>query len=100
MGIWFDITRAATIFNILLLVVLASVWARNYLQLRSKLTVGLSMFAVLLLAENALKLYFYMVHPLLAGWFLKLPELHHIAFMLLALFEFGALVFLVWVTWE
>lgn len=100
MGLWFDITRAATVLNILLLVVLASVWARNYLQLRSKLTIGLSMFAVLLLAENALKLYFYMLHPLLAGWFIELPELHHIAFMLLGLFEFGALVFLLWVTWE
>lgn len=100
MGLWFDITRTATVLNIGLLVILATVWTRNYMEFRSKLTLGLSMFAVLLIAENALKLYFYMLHPLLAGWFLELPELHHTAFMLLALFEFGAIAFLLWVTWD
>lgn len=100
MGLWFDITRVATVLDILLLVVLGSVWARNYLRLRSKLTIGLSMFALLLLGENLLKLYFYMLHPMLSGWFLKLPEFHHLAFMSLALFQFLALVFLLWVTWD
>lgn len=100
MGLWFDITRVATALDILLLVVLGSVWARNYLRFRSKLTIGLSMFAFLLLGENVLKLYFYMLHPMLSDWFYELSTIHHLAFMSLALFEFGALVFLLWVTWD
>lgn len=100
MGLWFTITWVVTILNILLLAGLAYVWGRNYVELHSKLTIGLLVFALLMLGENLLELYFYMMDPMLSGWFFKLPAFHHIAFMSLTLFQFGALVFLSWVTWD
>ena len=54
MGVWLNAASVATALNIVLLLVLGSVWVRNYLEFRSKHTLGLSVFAALLLAENLL----------------------------------------------
>jgi hypothetical protein len=101
MGLWIDVARVATALNVLLLVGLSYVWARNYWRFRSKHTLGLSVFAVLLLAENVLALYFYLVHRILSVWFATaVPPIAWRAMMALHVLELGALVFLAWVTWD
>ncbi|MFC4544433.1 hypothetical protein ACFO5R_21110 [Halosolutus amylolyticus] len=45
--------------NIVLLLVLGSVWVRNYLEFRTPLTLGLLGFAAILLLENLVALSFF-----------------------------------------
>ena len=98
---WIDLARAAVGLNILLLAALVYVWGRNYLQLRSKHTLGLLLFAVLLLGENAFALYFYLLDPLLSQWFSNVvPDPAWQAMILLHVFELVALTALTWVTWD
>ncbi len=59
MGIWIDIARVSTALNVVLLLGLSYVWLDNYRQFRSKHTLGLSVFAILLLCQNALAVYIY-----------------------------------------
>lgn len=100
-GIWPTIARISVTLNVLLLLVLGGIWARNYWQFRSKHTLGLLVFSLLLLAENALALYYYMVDPTLAGWFATaVPAIAWRAMMLLHVLETIAILFLVWVTWD
>lgn len=100
-GIWPTIARGSVTLNVLLLAVLGGIWARNYWQFRSKHTLGLFVFSLLLLAENALALYYYMIDPTLAGWFATaVPAIAWRAMMLLHVLETLALLFLVWITWD
>ena len=100
MGLWIDVTRAAAGLNVLLLLGLSYVWATNYLEFRSKHTLGLLVFGLLLLAENAMALYFFMLDPLLSAWFASdaMYEVAGNAMMLLRVLETVALCFLGWVT--
>lgn len=100
MGLWFGVTQAATALNVVLLVGLGSVWARNYRRFRSKHTLGLTVFAMLMLTENGLALYFYLMDPTLSLWFPRIPEPHQFAIMLLRVLITAALIFLAWVTWD
>ena len=100
MGLWFELTRAATVVNVALLVGLGTVWVRNYRRFRSKHTLGLAVFAGLMLAENGLALYFFTMHPQLSAWYPRTPEPSQIAMMFLRVLTTGALVFLAWVTWD
>lgn len=101
MGLWLDITRVAAGFNVAVLAALVVVWLRNYRQFHSKHTLGLSVFGALMLAENALALYFFTVDPTLSPWFnTAMPEPPEAAMMALRLVTSGALVFLAWVTWD
>ncbi|WP_066383150.1 hypothetical protein [Halalkalicoccus paucihalophilus] len=98
---WPTIAQVSVGANVLLLAVLGGIWARNYWQFRSKHTLGLLVFSVLLLAENALALYYYMVDPTLATWFATaVPAIAWRAMMLLHVLETVALLFLVWITWD
>lgn len=100
MALWLDVMRTATVLNIGLLVVLAFIWARNYLSIRSKHTLGLLIFAVFMLAHNALAIYFSTIHADLSRWYADVSELPQFAMMVLSVLQLGALVFLTWVTWE
>lgn len=101
MSIWIDVARISTAVNVVLLLALSFIWARNYFQIRSKHTLGLSIFAVLLLAENALALYYYLIDPTLSIWFATaVPPVAWRALMILHLLETTALAFLLWVTWD
>lgn len=100
MGLWFEITRVAAALNVVLLLGLGSVWVRNYYHFRSKHTLGLSVFAVLMLAENALALYYFTVDPMTSAWFPQTPEVPQVAMMVLRILMTVAFVFLVWVTWD
>ncbi|MDS0259064.1 hypothetical protein NDI56_06625 [Haloarcula sp. S1CR25-12] len=98
---WIDLARGAVTLNILLLGVLIYVWGRNYYTLRSKHTLGLLLFAGLLLGENAFALYFYSLDPLLTAWFSSsVPDPAWQAMIVLHGFETVALVVLAWITWD
>lgn len=100
MGLWFEITRVAAAINVVLLLGLGVVWVRNYYRFRSKHTLGLSVFAALMLVENSLALYYFTVDPMTSAWFPQTPEVPQIAMMLLRILTTAALVFLAWVTWD
>lgn len=100
MSLWFDVTRIATVLNIVLLLGLSYVWVRNYFRLRTKFTVGFLAFGTFLLADNAFAFYIYVLNPSTSGWFAGIPERYNVIIMLLALFQFGALLALAWVTFE
>ncbi|WP_336326179.1 hypothetical protein [Halovenus sp. HT40] len=101
MSLWFDVARLSAGINIVLLAALLSVWGRNYLDLRSKHALGLAMFAVFLLARNALSLYIYIVDPTLSAWFnSSVPNIVWRALMALHLLETVGLAVLVWITWD
>ena len=101
MSIWVDAARVATGANVLLLAALAYLWGRNYARLRSKHTLGLLLFSVFLLAENALTLYYYLLDPDLSVWFnTQVPVIVWQATMLLHVLQTIGLLFLTWVSWD
>lgn len=99
MSIWVDVARVATALNMVLLAALASVWARNYLKIRSKHTLGMLVFAALLFAENGFALYYYLIDPALSAWFsTAVPAVAWRAMLLFHALETLAIGFLAWVT--
>lgn len=100
MTVWADVTRAAMVVNVVLLLALCSVWVRNFRQIQSKHTLGLLLFGVLLLFENLLGLYYFAMHADLTAWFTGLPSPSATALMVLRLVETAAIAFLLWVTWD
>lgn len=100
MTVWADVSRVAMGVNVLLLLALCAVWARNYRQIRSKHTLGLLVFGVLLLGENALGLYLFLVHAQLTAWFSGLPQIAITSLLALRILETFAIAFLAWVTWD
>lgn len=71
MAIWLEIARGAAVVNVLLLLVLGSIWLRNYRQHGANHTLALLVVAGFLLFENGLWLFFYFVHPDYIGWFVN-----------------------------
>jgi hypothetical protein len=101
MSIWFDVARVTAGLNVLLLAVLLSVWGRNYLEFRSKHSLGLMVFAVLLLLENAVALYIYLLDPTLSVWFSSaVPAIAWRGMMSLHVLETVGVGFLVWITMD
>lgn len=99
MVIWLDIARAAAAVNLVLLFGLGSVWVRNYRQHGARHTLGLLVFAVFLLVENALWLFFYIFHPRFIGWFVNAGTDIQVGMSFLCGLELVALVVLVRITW-
>lgn len=93
MAIVLDVARAAAAVNVVLLVVLLRVWGRNYVMIRSKHTLGSLVFAVFLLAENLLALFYYLNPPQLSP-----PAVR--AMMYLQILELVGIAFLAYVTWD
>lgn len=100
MSLWLQVIWAAAAVNIVLLLGLSYVWGRNYSQFRSKHTLGLAAFGLVLLAENALALYLFLVHPGLSAWIAAQAPIAHFAMGGLRLLELVAIGFLAWVTWD
>lgn len=99
MSVWLDAARLAAAANVVLLTVLLGVWGRNYLALRSKHTLGMLLFAVLLAGENAFALYYYLADPTLSAWFdTAVPAVAWRAMLLFHVLETLAIGFLAWVT--
>ena len=89
MGLWIDALRTAAALNIALLAALTYLWGRNYLQFRSKQTLGLSLFAVLLLVENAATVYVFAVHPTLSSWIASTAPIAQRTITVLKILEFA-----------
>lgn len=98
-SLWADIARIAAAVNLVLLAVLLVVWGRNAVRLRSSHALGLSTFAALLFAENAIALYYYLLDPTLSAWFSSaVPPVAWRAMLTLHLLETVALAALVRIT--
>jgi hypothetical protein len=93
MSLMLDVARVAAGLNLLLLLVLGSVWARNYLEIRSKHTLGTLVFTGFLFAENALALYYYLTA-------VTLPPAAVRPMMYLQVLEFVGIAFLTYVTMD
>jgi hypothetical protein len=100
MGLWIDTLRLAAGLNIVLLGALSYLWGRNFLQFRSKHTLGLSLFSALLLIENAATVYVFAIHPVLSGWIANTAPIAQQTITVLKLLEFGALAVLTYVTMD
>ncbi|MFC6837668.1 hypothetical protein [Halomarina ordinaria] len=93
MGLMLDAARVAAGINVVLLLVLISIWARNYRLVRSRLTLGSMVFAGFLLAENAVALYYYVAGPVMPTAAVRIM-------MILQLLEVVGISVLVYVTWQ
>ncbi|MEF8980049.1 MAG: hypothetical protein V5A39_14460 [Haloarculaceae archaeon] len=100
MGVWLNAASAATVLNIVLLLVLGSIWVRNYLEFRSKHTLGLSVFVALLLAENLLTFNYYVINRQVANYLSQADPIAGKAMMFVQVLELAAIVFLLWTTWD
>lgn len=100
MTVWLDVARATAGVNVLLLLALGSVWLRNYRQHGARHTLGLLVVGAFLLVENALWLYFYLVHPAFIGWFVGADADVQVGMAMLCGLELAALAFLARITWR
>lgn len=100
MALWVDLLRVLTALNVVLLVGLSYVWVRNFLTFRSKHTLGLALFAVLLLLENAMTGYLFTFHDPLAPWIAGIAVIAQQAIAALKFFEFLSLLVLTYTTWD
>jgi hypothetical protein len=99
MSVWLNLAIAAAGVNAVLVALLGSVWLRGYRQHGARHTLGLLVVAGFLLIENALWLYFYLLHPAFRGWFeATVPEVQ-IGMTLLCGLELLALLALARITW-
>jgi len=93
MSLMLTIAQVAAAVNVLLLLALGYVWGRNYREIRSQHTLGSLVFAVLLLGENALALYYYLYGPAISP-----PAVE--AMLYLQVLETVGIAFLAYVTWS
>lgn len=100
MTVWLDLARITAGVNVLLLLALGYVWVQGYRDHGAAHTLGLIVFASFLLVENALWLYFYVIHPSFIGWFLETGTDVQIGLNLLCGLELVALAFLAKLTWQ
>lgn len=100
MGVWLTAAGAAAAVNVVLLVVLVGIWGRNYRDIGSRHALGLTVFGVLLLAENLLAFYYYVLDPQVARLLRSAAPVAGRAMMLVQLLELAGLCFLAWVTLE
>lgn len=90
-------TLAATVLsavNLVVLVTLAGVWLRNYLEFRTPLVLGLVAFSVVLALENAVAVYFFFSMRML---YTSDPTVQTIVLVMRTL-QFVAVAMLAWVT--
>jgi hypothetical protein len=80
--------------NILLTLILIAIYAMNFRTVRSKMTFGMLLFAVMFLIENALSLYFY--NSLLMQGITSITTFH----LVVKFLEMLGLLTLLYVTWK
>lgn len=101
MSLWVTVAQAATALNVVLLLGLSYIWGKNYATFRSKHTLGLLIFAIFLLLENGLVLYYYLLDPTLSAWWhdeSAVPIIVWQAQMAIHVAQTIGLLFLVWIT--
>jgi hypothetical protein len=98
MSVWLTAARVAAGLNVVLLVALSYVWATNYRRHGATHTLGLLVFGVVLLVENALWVGLYTLVPDFYGWFTVTSGLVQAGVTMLCGLELVALLFLARVT--
>jgi hypothetical protein len=93
MSLMLDAARVAAGINVVLLLGLIGIWVRTYREIRAPLTLGSIVFAVFLLAENAVALSFYLNPP-------GMPVLAVEVMMVLQVLETVGIAALAYVTWQ
>lgn len=93
MSLMLDAARVAAGINVVLLLGLIGIWVRTYREIRAPLTLGSIVFAVFLLAENAVALSFYLNPP-------GMPVLAVEIMMVLQVLETVGIAALAYVTWQ
>ena len=96
MTLWLSLAWLSAGFNVVLLVLLGSVWLRNYRTFRSNLTLALLAFGVVLLLENLMAIYFFFS---MGSLYSNSPLVGEAVLVLRGL-QFLALVFLTYVTMQ
>lgn len=94
MGPWMLIATILSGVNVVFLAALAIVWGRNYRTFGSEMTAGLAAFAVAMLVENAVAIYFFFSTAML---YAGSPDVQQAVVALRAL-QTIALAFLTYVT--
>jgi len=101
MNSWILTVQIAVAVTLVLLSVLVVVWGRNYRRIRSRQTLGMLVFASILLVENGFALYVYSLDPVLSVWFSEqVPDGPWLAMSLFHVLEALAVGFLTYVTLE
>lgn len=100
MSLLLTVIRLAAAANAALLLALGYVWLSNYRRHGASHTLGLLVFAAVLLVQNALWLYFYLLHAGFVGWFVASDVDIQLGVTLLCGLETVALVFLARITWR
>lgn len=85
-----------SVLNAVLLGVLTVIWVRNYRTFRTPLVLGLVAFAVVLLVENLVAIYFSFSMDML---YAASPAVHTVV-ALLRVLQFVAIAILLFVTWK
>lgn len=96
MTITTEITIATAVSggNLVLLGILTYVWLQNYREFRTPLVLGLLVFSAVFVVENLVAVYFFFAEGMLYG---SEPHVQQAA-MILRIFQFLALLSLVYVT--
>ncbi|PSP38595.1 hypothetical protein BRC71_05420 [Halobacteriales archaeon QH_7_65_31] len=101
MNSWILAVQITIAVTLVLLSVLVVVWGRNYRRVRSRQTLGMLVFAGILLVENGFALYVYSLDPVLSVWFgEQVPNEPWLAMSLFHVLEALAVGFLTYVTLE
>jgi hypothetical protein len=93
MSLILDAARVAAALNVLMLLGITAIWVRSYREIRAPMTLGTIVFALFLLAENAVALYFYFNAP-------AMPPVAVQVMMLLQILETVGIGALAYVTWQ
>lgn len=99
MSLLLDVGRVAAIANVALLVGLVYVWGDSYRQHRATHTLGLLIFAAVLLLQNFLWIYAYLFHDQFIGWFYQGDLAYQSTVTALCGLQTVALLVLARITW-
>lgn len=94
------VARVAAVANVALLLVLASIWGRNYRRHRAQHTLGLLIFAGFLLFQNLLWIYVYGFDATFVDWFELSTRSVRLSMTGLCGLQTIALIALSYITWQ
>lgn len=103
MPILVTLLRISSVLSIVLLLGLLYIWGRNFYIFRSKHAVGLLVFAVILLVQNAIAVYFYTFDPIVSGWVTNRSLVHLRPMFVMSslhVLELGGIAFITWISWD
>jgi hypothetical protein len=104
MSVLLTLLRASAALSVVLLVGLIYIWGRNYFIFRSKHTVGLLIFAGILLLQNAISVYFFVFHPAVSHWIANdVASVHQLPMFVITsvyVLGLGGIAFITWISWD